>query len=98
MLKNYFKTAWRNLKKSNVYSLINISGLAVGMAVAFLIGLWIWDELSFNKSFKNYENIAQVFQNQTFNGEINTNSGVPMPLADELRTKYGSNFKHVVMS
>ncbi len=98
MLKNYFKTAWRNLAKSNLYSLINISGLAVGMAVALLIGLWIWDELSFNKSFKHYENIAQVFQNQTFNGEINTNSGVPMPLADELRTKYGSNFKHVVMS
>jgi hypothetical protein len=46
MLKNYFKIAWRNLQKSKVYSAINIIGLATGMAVALLIGLWIWDEIS----------------------------------------------------
>ena len=45
MLKNYFKVAWRNLQKSRVSSIINISGLAVGMAVAMLTGLWLYDEL-----------------------------------------------------
>ena len=54
MIKNYFKLAWRNLVKSKGYSAINIGGLAVGMAVAMLIGLWVYDELSFNKYHKNY--------------------------------------------
>ncbi len=47
MLKNYFKIAWRNLFKNKLYSGINILGLAAGMAVAILIALWIWDEVTF---------------------------------------------------
>jgi len=46
MFKNYLRTALRNLLKNKSSSFINISGLAVGMAVVMLIGLWIWDELS----------------------------------------------------
>ena len=68
MLKNYFKIAWRNFSKNRTSSLINVSGLAVGMAVAILIGLWIWDELSFNKSFQNYDRIAQVMTNTVQRG------------------------------
>jgi len=68
-MKNYFKTAWRNLLRNKVSSFINIGGLAIGMAVAILIGLWIYDELSFNKDFKHYDRIAQVLQNNTMNGE-----------------------------
>ena len=49
MFRNHLKSALRNLRKSKVSSFINIAGLAVGMAVALLIGLWINDELSFNK-------------------------------------------------
>ncbi len=48
MYKNYFKIGWRNLIKNKGYSLINIGGLALGMAVAMVIGLWVFDELSFN--------------------------------------------------
>ena len=44
MIRNYFKVAWRNLVRSKGYSAINIGGLAVGMAVAMIIGLWIYDE------------------------------------------------------
>ena len=72
MFKNYFKTAWRNLGKSKMHSFINITGLSIGMAVAILIGLWIYDELSFDKNFKNYDRIAQVIQNVTNNGEVQT--------------------------
>ena len=53
MFRNYFKIAWRNLVRNKVYSAINIGGLAVGMAVAMLIGLWLRDELSFNKYHQN---------------------------------------------
>ena len=58
MIKNYLKIAWRTLVKSKVSSLINIGGLAVGMAVAMLIGLWVWDELSFDTYHKNYKTIG----------------------------------------
>jgi putative ABC transport system permease protein len=98
MIKNYFKIAWRSLLKNKVFSLINICGLAAGMAVVILIGLWIYDELSFNKYHKNYNRIAQVKQNQNFNGKIETWPGMPLPLGNELRNSYGNNFKYVVMS
>lgn len=98
MLTNYVKIAWRNIVNNKVYSFINIGGLAVGMAVAMLIGLWIWDELSFNKGHENYDRIAQVMQYQTFNGEINTQGAIPFPMGAELRKSYGSDFKHVIMA
>jgi len=97
MIRNYLKIAWRNLIKNKVSSLINIGGLAVGMAVVILIGLWIYDELTFNKYHKNYDRIAQVIQNVTNNGEVQTWFQVPYPLAAELRKSYGSDFKEVVM-
>ena len=69
MLNNYCKTAWRSLQKNRSSSFINIVGLSVGMAVAMSIGLWIWDELSFNKYHQHYDRIAQVMQSQTTNGD-----------------------------
>jgi ABC-type antimicrobial peptide transport system permease subunit len=98
MIKNYFKTALRTIVKRKTISYINISGLAVGMAVTILIGLWIWDELSYNKKIKNYDHISQVMQNQTFNGEIQTWGNIPMPLGPELLKIAGSDFKHVILS
>ncbi len=98
MISNYFKIARRNLIKNKVYSFINIAGLATGLAVAMLIGLWIFDELSFNKSFENYGRLAIIKQNQTFNNEVTTQSSVPYLMGEEIRNKYGSDFKHVVMS
>lgn len=96
MLRNYFKIAFRNLVKNKVYSFINIAGLATGMAVAMLIGLWLWDELSFNKYHQNYDRIAQVMQSQTFNGDIQTWPSMPYVMGNALSDKYGDDFKHVV--
>jgi putative ABC transport system permease protein len=98
MIKNYFKTAWRNLLKNKAHSLINIVGLSVGMAVAMSIGLWIWDELSYDKDNPNYKQIAQIFQNNSLNGEKGTWTSMPLPLGAELRKLYGGDFKYVVMS
>ena len=98
MLQNYLKIALRNLVKNKVYSFINIVGLAVGMAVAMLIGLWIWDELSFNKYHQNYERIGRAMQMQTQNGTVFTQQSMPMPMGEELKTKYGNNFKYLAMA
>jgi len=98
MIKNYFKIAWRNLIKNRTSSFINIGGLAVGMAVAMMIGLWIWDELSFDKYHRNYDRIAQVMQHLTFNGSVNTGSAISLPFDAEMRKSYGSDFKHIALS
>lgn len=98
MFKNYLKIAWRNLKKNRGYSIINIGGLAVGIAVVTIIGLWIYDEITFNTNHENYEQIAQVMVHKTSNGEKRTRSIIPYPLGDELRNSYGSDFNYVVMS
>ncbi|SDL25524.1 ABC-type antimicrobial peptide transport system, permease component [Catalinimonas alkaloidigena] len=98
MYQSYFKVGWRNLFRHKGYSFINVGGLAVGMAVALLIGLWSWDEWSFNQHFTHYDRIARVMQNHTFNGEIHTWNSVPMQLGPALREEYGSDFTHVVRS
>jgi putative ABC transport system permease protein len=54
MFRNYIKIAFRNLLASKMYSALNIVGLATGIAVALLVGLWVWDEVSFNRNYKNY--------------------------------------------
>ncbi len=99
MLKNYFKIAWRNLIKNKVYSTINILGLAAGMAVAMLISLWIWDELTFDKYHTNHEQLGQVMTTFIDNdGKMETGQAVCMPIGNELRTKYESDFKNVSMT
>ncbi|GGN04807.1 ABC transporter permease [Dyadobacter beijingensis] len=98
MIKNYLKISLRTLAKQKAYSFINITGLALGMAVAMLIGLWIYDELSFDRSFQNFNRIAQVWQHQTFNGQVGTQTSLPFPIGDEIRRNYGADFKHVVMA
>ncbi|GHB83683.1 ABC transporter permease [Persicitalea jodogahamensis] len=98
MLSNYLKIAYRNLVRNKAYSFINIGGLAVGMAVAIMIGLWMNDELTFDHYHKNHDRIAQVYQSQTFNGKIGTGQAIPRPLEMALRDSYGDNFKHLVMS
>jgi predicted permease len=98
MYKSYFKIGWRNLAKNKGYSVINIGGLAVGLTAAILIALWVHDELTFNKNFANYDKLAQVLQNQTFNGEVETWWSQARQIAPELRNQYGSDFKHVIMS
>jgi putative ABC transport system permease protein len=98
MYKSYFKIGWRNLTREKGYSFINIGGFALGMAVAILIGLWVKDELSFNKHQENYNEVAIVLQNNTVDGKIETWTSQSYQLGAELRNSYGNHFKHVVMS
>ncbi|TWF33825.1 ABC-type antimicrobial peptide transport system permease subunit [Chitinophaga polysaccharea] len=92
-----FKIAFRNLFNNKGYSAINIIGLATGMAVTLLIGLWIWDELSFNHVHSRHAHIAQVMDVQTINGDVNTSEAIAIPLAATLRNDFPGDFKHVAL-
>ncbi|MGC3945260.1 MAG: ABC transporter permease [Chryseolinea sp.] len=97
MFRNYFTIAWRNLIKTKGYSFINIGGLALGMAVAMIIGLWVNDELTFNRYHGNYDHIAQVMKAGTFQGKHYMGQDyLQYPMLHELQTTYGANFKYVV--
>ena len=85
MLKNYFKTAWRNLIRNKVYSTLNIFGLATGMAVALLIGLWVHDQSSYNSFLPGYQQAYKVRYNYNNKGDIRTQSEVCLPLAEALK-------------
>ena len=88
MIKNYLTIAWRNLIKNKMHSILNIAGLSAGMAVAMIISLWIYDEVSANKQFKNYDSLYQVMMNQTFDGKRGSQTSLPYPLGEELKAKY----------
>lgn len=96
MIRSYIKIAFRNLIRSKIYSIINVGGLAIGMTVAILNGLWIWDELSFNKYFQRYDRIAQVAVSGMDNGESWVGTTMTYPLGTELITNHHEYFKHVV--
>lgn len=98
MLRNYLKIAWRNLRKGKAYSIINISGLATGMAVALLIGLWIWDEVSFDNYFSNKSTLGQVMVTQSHEGEWYTGASNAIPVAQALRTQYADDIKKVALA
>ncbi len=98
MLKNYFRIAFRKLVKDKFYSAVNILGLAIGMAVALLISMWIWDEVSFNHNHKNHKRLGEVASIETFNGLITTEEFSSVPIASALRNNYPDEFKQVSLT
>src|SRR5882762_7631041 len=95
MYKSYFKIGWRNLFRNKGYSSINIIGLALGMMVAILIGLWTRDELSFDSYYQNHARLAQVMVNQTNEGVTYTGESMAPPVGEALQIKYAGDFKAV---
>ncbi|HVW95063.1 MAG TPA: ABC transporter permease [Mucilaginibacter sp.] len=94
MLKNYLKTAWRSLLRNKSYAIINIAGLAVGIAACLLIFLVIQFETSFDDFHKNRDNIYRVVSaSQTPDG-FSLGSGTPLPTAEGLRVDY-PQIKHI---
>ena len=88
MLKNYLKVAWRHLVQHKGLSFINIFGLAIGMAFAILIGLWIQYETSFDKFHVNRDRVAIVLKNTLFNNQKNTQNSTPLPLYYAMKSEY----------
>lgn len=98
MYKSYFKVGWRNLLRDKGYSFLNIGGLTLGIVVATCIGLWVQDELDFNKEHQHYDRIAAVMQHNTIDGRIDTYSNQSYQLGAALRQEYNTYFRHVAMS
>ena len=89
MIKNYFKIALRNIKRYYAYSILNISGMAIGMASAILILLWVQDEWSYDRHFKNADNLYRVIEKQYFSGgEVSMFAVSPGILATALKEEY----------
>jgi ABC-type antimicrobial peptide transport system permease subunit len=98
MISNYLKIALRYMSRHKLYSFINIAGLSVGLAVSMLIGLWIYNEWSYNRNFDNYDRIALVIRQFNYNSQRINLPGSPYAMRDELLSKYPGDLSSVVMS
>jgi putative ABC transport system permease protein len=99
MLKNYFKTAWRNLVRNKAFSVINIAGLALGMACSLLIIMWVNDEKSVDGFHKNGKHLFQVYETNFYDGKIDASYPTQGLLAEELKkvipeVKYASGLDY----
>ena len=88
MFKNYLKIAWRNLTRNKAFSLTNLLGLTIGITCTILILLWVQNELSWNTFQPNYNTTYQVLANRNFNGQINTDGALMLPLAKNIEAQF----------
>ncbi|MDQ2752361.1 MAG: ABC transporter permease, partial [Bacteroidota bacterium] len=88
MFQNYFKTAWRNIRKNKLFSIINILGLSIGIDTCFIIMLYVQDELSYDKFNVKANNIVRVVFHANINGgEINESVTMP-PVAQTMKKDF----------
>ena len=88
MIKNYFKSAWRNLIKNKVFSFINIAGLAIGICICAVIMLYVHDELSYDRYNVNADRIVRVVFKANINGGKIFESNVMPPVAQSVKNDY----------
>ncbi len=88
MFRNYLKIAWRNLKKNKAFSFLNISGLAIGMASALLILLWVQNEISYDQFQENKDRIFEAWNRGEFSGKLQCWNSTPKILGPILKNEY----------
>ncbi len=88
MIRGYFKIAFRNLWRNKVFSFINIAGLSIGIAICFIILLYVQNELSYDRYNKNADRIVRVAFKANINGGKIFESNVMPPVAHALKTDY----------
>ena len=88
MFINFFKIAWRNLLRNKAFSFINISGLAIGMAAAILILLWIQHEVSYDNFHAKKDRLYQVWNRYTNDGNTGCWNNTPKPMALAISQDY----------
>ncbi|MFC6101177.1 ABC transporter permease [Olivibacter domesticus] len=84
MIRNFLKVVYRNLFRHKGFSVINITGLAIGMATTILILLWIQDEVSYDRFHQNKDRIYEIWNRAPIDGEISSWNTTPTPLAHAL--------------
>lgn len=85
MFVNYLKTAWRSLVSNKSYSILNILGLATGMGVALLIGLWVYHQYSYDRFLPGYQQVYGVRIKYTDNGVRGVGPATPLPLTEAIK-------------
>jgi putative ABC transport system permease protein len=88
MIKNYFKIAIRNIRRYSTYSVLNITGMAIGMAIAILLFLFVLHELSYDRFYKNADNIYRVLERHYADGKLQQLALTTYPLAPALKERY----------
>jgi len=83
MIKSYFKTGWRNLWRNKLYSTLNVTGLTFGIVCFLLIGLYVFDELNFDRQHVQAERIYRLIEHKTSNGERTVVAAGGFKLAEE---------------
>ncbi len=87
MIRNYFKIAWRTLSRNKLYTTLNVAGLTFGLTCFILIGLFLFDELTFDRQHSNVSRIFRVVEHKTVNGEATTIAGAGFKLGVESKNK-----------
>src|SRR5580693_3446527 len=88
MFRNYLKIAWRNLLKNKAFSFLNISGLAIGMASALMIMLWVQNEVSYDQFHKNKDYIYEAWNRGVSDGKVQCWDNTPNILGATLKKDY----------
>lgn len=88
MFKNYLKTIYRNIKREKLFTLLNLSGLGLGLGCVLVIFKIISYELSFDKHYSNYENIYRAVRESKISSGISYNEGLPHPFGETLRQDF----------
>ncbi len=87
MIQNLFKLSFRLLWRDRFFTLLNLSGLAVGLGAALLIMLWVQDELTYDQQHRQGANIARVLTNWDFGGNREWTTTTPAGLGPEAKTE-----------
>ena len=88
MLKNYFKLAWRNLVKDRQFTFLNLIGLSTGLACAFLIYLWVNDELSVDKFNEKDSQLYQVLKTSPGSGRYVADKWIALMIAQAITSGF----------
>ena len=88
MFKNYLTISWRNLLKQKTYSFIKIGGLSVGIAACILIGLFIKEELSYDRHYKDHDQLYRLLGVVTMDGDIKKGESFPAPIVTALKEDF----------
>ncbi len=90
MLRNFLLSTLRSLKRYRLYSIVNISGLAIGIACSLLILLWVHRELSYDTFHKDHDRIYQVWMHARYTDELSSWRSVPLPLYQNIKGKHSA--------
>ena len=88
MFKNYLKTAWRNLTRHKGFTLINVLGLTIGLTGCLVIGMFVWDEMQYDKNIPGGANIYRIYEKWDRNGVISYGASVPPAYTTYLQQHY----------